>query len=169
MSICRALVAPCLCVSLAALSSYGCDDGTTTRIGPSSVKTDARFVSESVSVPSEVSALAVPAAFCPFVSPFLAPVSVAIRAGGASGLQLRSMQLQFVDTLGVRGAFRTIDGAELTNMFGSTLVPAFGSRTFPVSLPFGCVGGATGTLFIQVAALDLSGRQSMTSVRVNVR
>ena len=79
------------------------------------------------------------------------------------------MHLQFLDTFGVRGAARTIDSIELTNMFGSTLVPAFGTRTFPVSLPFGCVGGPAGTLFIDVAAFDLSGRESMTSVHVNVR
>ena len=169
MSIRRALIAPFLCIPLAALSSYGCDDGSATRIGPSSVNTEARFVSKSVTVPSEITAVPVPAAFCPFVSPFLAPVSVAIRADGASDLQLRALQLQFVDSVGVRGAFRMFDGAQLSTMFGSTLIPAFGTRTFPVSLPFGCVGGVTGTLFISVASSDLAGRDSMTSVRVNVR
>lgn len=169
MSICRALVAPCLCVSLAALSSYGCDDGDTTRIGPSSIPADARFVSSSINVANEVTGVAVPAAFCPTFSPFFAPVSLVIRADGASPLQLRAMQLQFIDTSGVTGGFRTIDSAELTTLFGSTLVPAFGTRTFPVSVPFGCVGGATGSLFIRVNALDLAGRQGMMSVRVNVR
>jgi hypothetical protein len=171
MSICRALITPFLCISVAALSSYGCDDGTTTRIGPSGVntKTDGRFVSTSVTVPTEVAALPVPAAFCPFVSPFLAPASVAVRAGGATDLQLLEMQLRFVDIAGVTGAVRTIAGPELTNMFGSTLVPAFGTRTFPVTLPFGCVGGTTGTLFIGVAAADVTGRRNMTSVQLNVR
>lgn len=169
MSTCRAFIAPLLCVSLTALLSYGCDDGNTTRIGPSSVKSDTRFISSSVSVANEVAIVPVPAAFCPFISPFLVPASVVIRADGASDLLLREMQLRFVDLAGVTGAFRTINRTELTTLFGSTLIPAFGTRTFPVSLPIGCVGGSTGTLFIQVSAFDVAGRQSMRSVQVNVR
>jgi len=165
----RFLIAPILLVFLAALSSFACDDGNTTRIGPSSVKSDARFVSSSVSVANEIAIVPVPAAFCPFTSPFLVPASVVIRADGASDLLLREMQLRFVDLAGVTGAFRTINGTELTTLFGSTLIPAFGTRTFPVSLPIGCVGGSSGTLFIQVSALDVVGRQSMRSVQVNVR
>jgi len=169
MSICRVLIAPFLCVSLAALSSYGCDNGDATRIGPSSATTDARFVSSSVTVPNEVAILPVPAAFCPFASPFLIPASVVFRSSGATALQLLELQLRFVDGAGVTGAFRTFAGPELRTMFGSTLVPAFGTRTFPVSLPFGCVGGTTGTLFIQVAASDLTGRRNLSSVQLNVR
>lgn len=169
MFIRRALIAPFLCIPLAALSSYGCDDGSATRIGPSSVNTDARFVSRSVSVPSEITAVAVPGAFCPTISPFLAPLSLVIRADAATDLLLHEVQLQFVDIAGVRGGFRTISGTELTTLFGSSLVPAFGTRTFPVSLPFGCVGARTGTMFIQVVAFDTAGRQDMTSMRVSVR
>jgi len=36
-------------------------------------------------------------------------------------------------------------------------------------VPFGCVGGQTGTLFIRVVTVDTSGRQDVGSVRVNVR
>jgi hypothetical protein len=171
---CRALVAPLLSISLVALSSYACDDGNTTRIGPSTLQTNtigtqARFVSRLDSVQNEITAVAVPAAFCPFASPLLAPVSVVMRGDGRSDLQLREMQLQFVDTAGVRGAFRTINGPELTSLFGSTIIPAFGTRTFPVSLPFGCVGGQTGTLFVDVFALNSDGRQDVSSLRVHVR
>ena len=165
----RFLIAPLLLIFLAALPSLGCDDGNTTRIGPSSVPTDARFVSSSVSVANDIAIVPVPAAFCPFTSPFLVPASVVVRADGASDLLLREMQLRFVDLAGVTGAFRTINGTEFTTLFGSSLIPAFSTRTFPVSLPIGCVGGTTGTLFIQVAALDVAGRQSMRSVQVNVR
>ncbi|HEY3160622.1 MAG TPA: hypothetical protein VGJ78_16770 [Vicinamibacterales bacterium] len=169
MSTSRAFIGPFLCISLAALSSFACDDGTTTRIGPSGVKTDARYISSSVTVANEIAAVPVPAAFCPFTSPFLLPASVVVRADRGTDLQLRQMQFRFIDIAGVTGAVRTIDGAELMTLFGSTLIPAFGTRTFPVTLPFGCVGGTTGTLFIQVAALDLVGRQNLTSLRVNVR
>ena len=165
----RLLIAPLLLVFLAALSSFGCYDGGATSIGPSSVNRDARFVSSSVTVPNDVTIVPVPAAFCPFASPFLIPASVVVRADGASDLRLRQMQLRFVDMAGVTGGFRTIDGAELTTLFGSTLIPAFGTRTFPVTLPFGCVGGTTGTLFIEVTSLDLVGRQNMSSVQLHVR
>jgi hypothetical protein len=169
----RALVAPLLCTSLAALSSYACDDGNTTRLGPSTVRTETvhtgAFVSSLDSIPNDdIIAVAVPAAFCPFVSPFLAPANVVIRADAGRDLFLHDMSLQFVDTAGVHGAFRSINGAEVTSLFGSTRIPAFGTRTFPVSLPFGCVGGQTGTLFIQAVTLDSSGLQGLTSVRVNV-
>ena len=169
MSSCRALIAPLLFIFLAALSSFGCDVGNTTRIGPSSVTPKDRFVSSSITVPNEISALAVPAAFCPFASPFLAPASVVVRADGTSDLFLRDMQLRFVDRAGVTGAFRTISSVEMTSLFGSTLVPAFGTRTFPVTLPFGCVGGITGTLFINVTALDRTGRPNLISLQTNVR
>ena len=115
-------------------------------------RTVGRIVSSSVSVANEIAIVPVPAAFCPFTSPFLVPASVVIRADGASDLLLREMQLRFVDLAGVTGAFRTINGTELTTLFGSTLIPAFGTRTFPVSLPIGCVGGSTGTLFIHPVA-----------------
>lgn len=171
MSTCRALIAPFLFLFLflATLSSFGCDDGNTTRIGPSSVTQNDRFVSSSITVPNEISALVVPAAFCPFASPFLVPASVVVRADGTSDLLLREMQLRFIDRAGVTGAFRTISSVELTSLFGSTLVPAFGTRTFPVTLPFGCVGGITGTLFIDVTAVDRTGRQNLISLQTNVR
>ncbi len=165
----RLLIAPLLLVFLTALSSFGCDDGDPTRIGPSSVSRNARFVSSSVTVADQVAIVPVPAAFCPFASPFFIPASVVVRADGASDLQLRQMQLRFVDMAGVTGGFRTIDGAELTTLFGSTLIPAFGARTFPVTLPFGCVGGTTGTLFIDVTSFDLTGRQNLSSVQMHVR
>ena len=170
MSSCRAFVSEFLCVSLAALSSFACDDGNATRIGPSSVQTDARFVSRSVTVtPDLIAAVPVPGAFCPAVSPFLLPLSLVIRADGATDLFLREVQMQFFDAAGTRGAFRTINGPELSTLFGSTLIPAFGSRTFPVSLPFGCIGGHTGNLAIQVVAFDRLGVQAMNSLLVPVR
>ena len=92
-----------------------------------------------------------------------------IGANGGTDMFLHDMQLQFFDIAGVRGGSRSITSSELTTLFGSTLIPASGTRTFPVSLPFGCVGGQTGTLFIQVVAVDTSGRQDVGSVRVNVR
>jgi hypothetical protein len=174
MSIRRALIAPLLWIPLVALSSYGCDDGSTTSAAPSIVRTqavqsEARFVSKAVFAPSQVSAVAVPAAFCPAVAPFFAPVNLVIRADGSTDLQLQQMQMHFVDNTGMPSTFTMMSGADLTTHFGSTLIPASTSRTFPVSIPFGCVGGQTGFVLIQVTASDVTGRQETTSVRVNVR
>src|ERR1700740_1032756 len=149
MSPFRALVAPFLCVCLAALSSYGCDDGNATSAGPSTVRAqtvqdEARFVNRLETVPNQITAVAVPAAFCPFVTPFLAPVNVVVSAN-SSDLFLQDMQLQFFDIAGVRGGSLSINSSDLVPRFPSMLIPAFGTRTFPVSVPFGCVGGQTGT------------------------
>src|SRR5688572_6266933 len=108
----------------AALSAFGCEDtGLDTRIGPSSVTTAERFVSRGVSVePARVDALAVAGARCPVHQPFLAPFNLSVRADGGSALSLNQVQMQFVDSLGVRAASRTLTRAELTGLFGGTLI-----------------------------------------------
>ena len=167
MSACRVFIA--LCVSLAALSSYGCEDGTTTRLGPSRVSPDGRFVSSSVSVEStDISALSIPGAVCPVNSPFLAPVNLVVRADQASDMRLQQVQMQFVDVRGVSESFRNISGLELSTLFGSTLVPAFATRTFPFALPFGCIGAPAGIVNI-VVVTDSPGHDGTVSLRVKVR
>jgi hypothetical protein len=152
------------------LSSFACGNGSPTLIGPSTVTTNERFVSRSVSViPTEVTALAVPASFCPFGSPFLAPVTLVIHAGGPTDLRFDGLQGQFFGSEGTQGPITEINSVQLSNMFGSTIIPAFGTRSFPVSFPFGCVGGQTGTLFLQVGASDLTGQRTTTPLQVNVR
>ena len=159
-----------LFLSLAALSISGCDDnGVETAVGPSGLDTNARFVNRAVSVPqSNVVAVASPAFFCPAFPPFSVPFNLVVRAG-TSDLFLRQVRMQFTDSLGVLGGFRTIIGNELGVLFGSPRIPSFGARTFPLSLPFGCVGGQTGVVTTLVVVADETGRESTTSVNVSVR
>ena len=164
---CRVFIA--LCVSLAAISSSGCDDGNRTRIGPSSVSSRARFVSSSVSVQStEITAVPSPVSFCPFISPFFAPFTLVISADSVAAVQLQQVQMQFVDSFGIGEGFRTINTNELSSLFGSTIVPAFGTRAFPFQMPFGCAGGPAGVVNV-IAVTESDGRAGNVSLRMHVR
>lgn len=158
------------CIVLAALSSYACDDGNVTRIGPTPVNARSRFVNAAVAVrPFEISPVIVPGGLCPTVPPLLAPVNVVISADRTTDLQLRQVQLQFVDATGTIGGFRSFDDLALTGLFGSTVIPALGTRTFPLSLPFGCVGGLTGALSVTAITSDMLGRDRRTTMQVPIR
>jgi hypothetical protein len=63
----------------------------------------------------------------------------------------------------------TLGPSDLASRFGSTALPAFGSRAFPFSLPFGCVGHPTGTLNVVVVTADSRGQQTSTTLRTAVR
>lgn len=168
MTACRVFIA--LCVSLAALSSFGCEDGNTTRIGPSRINSRApSFVSSSVNVQSvDISALSVPGSVCPVTSPFFAPFNLVIQAGGAAELHLQQVQMQFVDILGSAESFTELGSPQLATMFGTTVIPPFATRTFPFALPFGCAAGRVGVVNI-VAVTDADGHAGTISLRVNVR
>jgi hypothetical protein len=158
-------------ILLTAWLSVGCDDnGTDTVIGPSSLTSTAAFVSRAVSVqPAAVVAQAFPSAVCPAGPAFLAPVNVVIHASGASDLSLSQVRMQFLDRSGTAAGSATFARSDLANRFGSTRIPVFGTRTFPFSFPFGCVGLPTGTLTVVVFVVDSSGRESRTSFEVSIR
>jgi hypothetical protein len=153
-----------------ALSSYACDDGNVTRINPTRVDSNARFVNAAVAVRQfEISPVTVSGGLCPTVPPLLAPVDLVISADRTTDLRLRQVQLQFVDRFGTIGGFRSLDALDLAGLFGTTVVPALGTRTFPLSLPFGCVGAQIGALNVTVTASDVLGRESRTALQVPVR
>jgi len=55
-----------------------------------------------------------------------------------------------------------------TAQFGSALVQARSSRTFPVDVPFGCGTGRVGVLALTVRTADATGLQRVQGVNVNV-
>jgi hypothetical protein len=63
----------------------------------------------------------------------------------------------------------TIPRQDLIHRFGSTALPAFGTRAFPFSFPFGCVGLPIGTLTVIVSAGDSLGRGSSATVQLDIR
>ena len=160
---------------LAALLSYGCaDDGGTSVLshgaGPSQLSFTSAFVSRSVQVhPAFIDPVVIPGASCPTHQPFLAPISVVFHGEGRSDLSLTQVQMQFVDRGGIVGGMMTIPRQDLIHRFGSTALPAFGTRAFPFSFPFGCVGLPTGTLTVVVSAGDSLGRGSSATVQLDIR
>ena len=156
-----------------ALLSYGCDEnGTTTRqvIGPSAIEPTAPFVSRATMVrPSFIGPAIVPGAVCPTHQPFLAPFSLSFEGDGRSDLSLMRLHMQFTDHVGVAGGSVTVGRTELVSRFGSTRLPAFGTRTLPFSFPFGCVGAPTGTLTVIVFAADSLGHENNSRVLIPIR
>jgi len=177
-------------VMLGVLSSFGCDgNGTTTDlvngVGPSPLPSepfDSRgvgsrppssglFVNGSDMVqPDLVRAQRVGEAFCPGRPPFLAPFNVVMQGNGRPDVFLSDVQMQFVDSAGIRSETLRLGRPELATRFGSTTFPAFGTRTLPFSFPFGCGSFLpTGTLTVMVLAGDSRGREERTVAHLRTR
>jgi hypothetical protein len=138
-------------------------------VGPSPLDAPAAFVSRGVSVLStSINAQQVTASRCPAIPPLVAPVSLLLNAG-ASDLFVTGIDMHFVDRFSVREPLRSFGHRELVDQFGSTLVPAFGRRTFAFSFPFGCVTAPTGTLAIVIVVSDSSRRETTTRLDVLIR
>lgn len=166
-------VAPLLVFVL--LTTAGCEDnGSKTLLfnggtGPSP-RSDPQFVSRGVMVqPTSIEAHRVGDPLCPAHPPFLAPFNVVFEGDGRSDVFLSSVQMQFVDLAEMRAGVTTLGRPELDARFGSTTLPAFGTRVFPFSFPFGCAGLPGGTLTVIVHSGDSSGRESRTVRRIRVR
>ena len=175
----RSLVVLSLVFGLA----YGCEDddsrgGRGNRIGPSPLSfvggaepavNALDFFSRGVSLqPAVISPQRVGGAACPNRSPFLLPFAI-VAGGSGAELFLNQVDMRFVDRSGVFGGSRTIDGRELAQLFGSTLIPVRGTRSFRLSLPLGCVGERVGTLDVTVSTRDRDGRDTRRSLSVPVR
>ena len=155
-----------------ALSSYGCDvDGMTSQVfGPSPIRSTAPFVSRAgLFRPSFIGPVIVPGAVCPTLPPFLAPFSLIFEGDGRSDLSISRVHMQFTDHVGIAGSVMTVGRPEILNRFGSTNLPAFGTRTLPFSFPFGCVGAPTGTLTVTVFAADSFGHENSSRLLIPIR
>ena len=149
------------------LAMVGCDDGKTTRIGV--ISPSAAFVNQSVSVAAPtVQSVPVPNAACP-QSRFFAPFDLVVAADSVSDVFLTQIQMQFIDRAGALTPPTMITQPNLSQQFGSTRVPAAGSRTFPLRFPFGCTATPPGTLSLVVLTTDSQRRERQTPLRVPVR
>lgn len=172
------------------LSSFGCDDNASSSaslsaVGPSPFSSgsfDSRgfgprppssglFVNRATMVqPVVIEVQRVDDAFCPGRPPFVAPFNVVLQGDGRSDLFLSNVQMQFVDTTGIRSGTLAFGRPELAVRFGSTTFPAFGTRALPFSFPLGCASGLTsGTLSVIVVAGDTRGREHRTVSHLRVR
>jgi hypothetical protein len=158
----------------AALSQSACDDnGATLRVhatGPSPLVPTARFVARGGMVqPASIDPIFVSGGFCPTVPPLLAPFTVVFDGDGRSDRFFSQVQAEFVDHFGVLAGSMVLTHTQLATRFGSTTIPAFGTRAFPLSFPFGCVGAATGFLNVAVVTIDGFGRETSSRMRVPIR
>src|SRR5688500_15117547 len=154
-------------VFAAAVFSYGCDvDPVTSQvIGPTPIRSTGAFVSRGALVrPSFTGPVIVPGAVCPTLPPFLAPFSLIFDGDGRSDLSLSRVHMQFTDHAGIAGSAMTVGRPEIVSRFGSTSLPAFGTRTLPFSFPFGCAGAPSGTLTVIVFAADSWGHEHSSRV-----
>lgn len=184
MSIHRSrLIAPLFLV--ATLSSYACDDtdnrteDRVDRIGPSPISfngfaeplvNSTDFFSRGVTLQSSITTpQPVRNAACPTHPPFRVPITIVAGGFGDADLFLSQVQMRFVDRVGVDGGSMVIAQPQLVALFGSTRIPRRGTRSFPLSFPFGCVGQSAGTLSLAVFGRDSRGREMRTSFSVQVR
>jgi hypothetical protein len=176
-------------VILSVLSSFGCDssdsESNPVDVGPSrfaSPPFDSRrvaprppssdlFVNRADMVqPALIRAQRVGEAFCPGRPPFLAPFNVVMQGDGRPDVFLTDVQMQFVDTAGIRSETLRFGRPELATRFGSTTFPVVGTRTLPFSFPFGCGSfDPGGTLTVIVLTGDSRGREERTVARLPVR
>jgi hypothetical protein len=77
--------------------------------------------------------------------------------------------MHFTDRVGIAGESMTLDGFELQRRFGSTALPASGTRTLPFAFPFGCVGSPTGTLTVVVFTADSLRHEHSSRVLIPIR
>jgi hypothetical protein len=157
----------------AALSGAACDDngnGSTGLAAPSALGERPRVISRGNF--TEPAAIDLPAAddpFCLRAAPILAPFGLVLGGDGIEGLILTGIDMHFVDGAGLRGASFSIAQPEIVTRFGTTSIPAFGTRRFPLSFPVGCAGFFPGTLNVVAVIADRDGRTSRRSFEIPVR
>jgi hypothetical protein len=160
-----------------ALSTAGCDDSNRKTLlvngGPPLVfptrLSDPIGLGGVIVQPALIQAQRVSASVCPGTPPFLAPFNVVLRGDGRPDVFLSDVQMQFVDPFGVRAGAMVIGSPELTTRFGSTIIPAIGTREFPFSFAFGCSRVSTGTLTVAVLTGDSQGRRERTVGHIDIR
>ena len=184
MSINRSRLLGLLCV-LTTLSGYGCDDDhdgdhhRVHNIGPSPISfsgvgqpasNSIDFFAHGVTLqPAVTIPQALTGAACPTRQPFQVPFRIVGTGHGRSDIFIDEVQMRFVDRAGVLGGAMTVARPQLVQRFGSTDLPSVGTRSFPLTLPFGCVGQPVGTLEVIVLAGGSRERGVRRSLSIDVR
>jgi hypothetical protein len=162
------------------MASYGCDDYRPSKgVGPSPVSfggfegspvNSIDFFARGVTLqPADIIPQPFAKPACPTRPPFLTTFSIEANANGMSDLFLSQVDMRFVDRAGVVGGSTTFTEPQLVDRFGSTRIPPFGKRSFPVSFGFGCVGQREGTLAVIVVGRDSTGRERRASLTGFIR
>jgi hypothetical protein len=107
--------------------------------------------------------------FCPVFPPFLVPFNVTVGADEGFAVSLTEVRMRFVDTSGVQMPQVTMPAPVLTTQFGSTLVEARRTRSFPFLFRFGCDTARAGTLVVIVRTEDERGRAMSNELKATVQ
>jgi len=105
---------------------------------------------------------------CPDIPPFFVPFAITLGARDVD-VSLDALRLRFADVDGVTMPQVTLPQPSLTTRFGSTVVSAQSSRTFPFEFRFGCGTRRAGTLIIIVDTRDSRGRPTSTELKATVQ
>lgn len=157
-----------LAVSLLAVS---CGDSTTPVVatGPSAALQLSSAPNPFARVPSSpIAAVPIRGANCPYSHPLRALVNLTVVAEHDVSLSLVEVRMRFVDAFGIAAPPVTLPAPMLTRQFGTALVNARSSRTFPFHFDFGCGTDRRGTITMNVRARDGRGRDEDAELRVGV-
>jgi hypothetical protein len=84
-------------------------------------------------------------------------------------LFVSTIGFRFVDSNGVQMPPVTLPAPVMATQFGSALVAARSSRTFPLDVRFGCGTLRTGTILVTVDTTDANGRTAVQDLTIGVR
>ena len=152
-------------IIIAALVNAAC---SSTSVAPTSTPTEAS-ISASVTVPSSMTGQKVETtfSFCPASPPGLVVIPLVVTAGGGVVI-VTSVTTRFVDSRGTQLPQVTLPAPIPTAQFGTALVNARQSVTFPIDVRFGCGTTMTGSIFMTVNMIDAMGRPDVRQLKVAV-
>lgn len=156
-----------LVVAAVLSASCGGTDATPNLTQPSTTNSSAPVTVSTMS--SIAVAERVNSPFCPSVTPFNVPVVILVDPGGAVGVIVTSIRVQFVDTSGASAPQVTLPAPVPTTQFGSALANARSPLAFPLTIGIGCGTGRTGNMQIVVETRDAQGRVGSGRATVSVR
>jgi hypothetical protein len=155
-----------LAALLALVLTSGCDGTERGVLDPTPIGTGAAPFGMQ---PSLVTVQSISHPFCPTVQPFLGSLNLNVQGDGDLGLSVTQVRMTFTDSLGRTAPTVTLPAPVPTLQFGSALIAARSQRAFPLTFPFGCGTGRTGTLVVVVVFIDEQGRERTAEARVAVR
>jgi hypothetical protein len=106
---------------------------------------------------------------CPAIAPFSVPIHLVVRVNGGVNIFITQIRMRFTDPFRIEMPQVTLPAPMLTRQFGTNLVEARSTRTFPLTLAVGCGTDRKGTAVILVDTRDERGRTGFGQVSVAVR
>ncbi|HEY7059151.1 MAG TPA: hypothetical protein VH458_21610 [Vicinamibacterales bacterium] len=100
--------------------------------------------------------------------PFNVPVNLVVTVSGDVAVFITAISFAFTDMSGITMPQVTLPAPIPTAQFGTALVQARSSQTFPLVFPVGCWTDHKGKMTIQVSTRDELGRVSSGQVSVVV-